>query len=215
MRINPYEIHIDDPNFYHTFYASSRKLKKYPWYYKVPGVNNPSFGTEEHEAHRQRISLYKDLFSIKSLTQFDPMIQENVSKLCRKLEAHAGSSAPANLSHEYRVLTSDTITSYIGLGPAPLLDNEDLGKSYRAYGRIVTETAVLIRHFPFLAYFKQLPPGFLAALSSNFTILKKHLDVSFPQSDLSYGVGFNVFNSAYDTKLSSPTLKRAKASRSS
>lgn len=114
VRINPYEIHIDDPNYYHNFYSSSRKLKKYPWYYKVPGVNNPSFGTEEHEAHRQRIGLYKDLFSIKSLMQFDPMIQENVTRLCGKIEQHVGTRTPVNLSHEYRVLTSETITKYIG-----------------------------------------------------------------------------------------------------
>lgn len=110
--------------------------------------------------------------------QFDPMIQENVYKLCRKLEQHVGTNTAANLSHEYRVLTSDTITGYIGLGSAPLLDNEDLGKSYREYGRIVTETAVLIRHFPYLAFFRHIPPIFLSALSPSFTVLKKHLDVS-------------------------------------
>lgn len=127
--------------------------------------------------HRQRVSAYKDLFSIKSLLAFDPIIKANVTKLCKKLDQHAESRLPINLSHEYRVLTSDTITSYIGLGPAPLLNEKDLGKSYREYGRVATETSVLVRHFPFLAWFRFLPQTFAASLSSTFGILKDHFDV--------------------------------------
>ena len=178
VRINPHEVHIDDPDFYHKFYQSSRKLKKYPWYYKVSGVDEVSFGTEDHEVHRQRIGVYKDLFSIRSIVLFDPVIKTNIQKLCDKLDQHVELRTPINLSHAYRVLTSDTITTYIGLGPAPLLDDEDLGKSYRRYARIVTESSVLVRHFPPLAYFRFLPHRLVANLSSDFGILKDHLDVS-------------------------------------
>ena len=177
VRINPHEIHIDDPDFYHAFYTSSRKLKKYSWYYNVPGVREVSFGTEDHNVHRQRVSAYKDLFSIKSLLVFYPIITANVTKLCKKLDQHAEARLPINLSHEYRVLTLDTITSYIGLGPAPSLDGKHLGQSYREYVRIVTETAVFVRHFRFLACFRFLPQTFVACLSSKFGLIKDHLDV--------------------------------------
>jgi hypothetical protein len=67
-----------------------------------------------------------------------------------------------------------------------LLDDANLGKSYRAYARIVTESSVMARHFPFVAYFQYLPSWLVTRLSSRFGILKAHLDVSATQrlSDL-------------------------------
>ncbi|KAF9888182.1 hypothetical protein FE257_009177 [Aspergillus nanangensis] len=176
VRINPHEIHIDDPDFYHEFYSSSKKLKKYPWYYKVSGVSDVSFGTEDHEAHRQRVSIYRNLFALRSIYAFEPNIKLYIKKLCRSFDDSLTTGAPLNVSHAFRCLTSDTITSYIGLGHGPLLEDADLGKSYRAYARIVTESSVLARHFPFVAYFQYLPSWLVTRLSSRFGILKAHLD---------------------------------------
>lgn len=141
------------------------------------GVSEVSFGTEDHNVHRQRVSTYGDPFSIKSLLAFNQIIKANVTKLCEKLDQHAESGLPINLSHEYQVLTLGTITSYIGLGPAPLLNEKDLGKSYREYGRGLAGTSVLVRHFRFLTWFRFLPQTFVASLSSKFGIIKDHLDV--------------------------------------
>lgn len=178
MRVNPHEIHIDDPDFYHEFYSTSRKLKKYPWYYKVSGVAEVSFGTEDHDVHRRRVGVYKNLFALRSIHQFEPQIKVNIDKLCDTLREKARSKGVLNVSHAYRVLTSDTITSYIGLAPSPLLDDENLGAAYRKYARIVTESSVFVRHFPPLAYFRLAPSWLVTRLSSDFGILKKHLDVS-------------------------------------
>lgn len=176
--MNPHEVHIDDPDFYHDFYSSSRKLKKYPWYYKVSGVAEVSFGTEDHEVHRRRVGVYKNLFALRSIHQFEPQIKVNIDKLSNLLEDKAKANGIVNVSHAYRVLTSDTITSYIGLAPNPLLEDENLGEAYRKYARIVTESSVLVRHFPPLAYFRLLPGWFVTRLSSDFGVLKNHLDVS-------------------------------------
>lgn len=178
VRINPHEIHIDDPDYYHEFYSSSKKLKKYPWYYKVSGVSDVSFGTEDHEMHRQRIGIYRNLFSLRSIHAFQPNIQLYIKRLCQKFDEHSASQIPLNVSHAYRCLTSDTITSYIGLGHGPLLEDVNLGKSYREYARIVTESSVLARHFQFVTYFRYLPHWFVRHLSARFGVLKAHLDVS-------------------------------------
>ena len=84
---------------------------------------------------------------------------------------------PIHLSHAYRCLTADTITSFIGLGSNPLLDDLNLGKSYRQYTRIVTETSVLIPRFHLLALFRLLPYSIVSRLSSQFGVLKDHLEV--------------------------------------
>lgn len=181
VRINPHEVHIDDPDYYTAFYTSSKRLKKYPWYYKVSGVSDVSFGAEDHDTHRQRIGIYKNLFALRSIYAFEPNIRIYIGRLCRQFDEHMKSGIPLNVSHAYRCLTSDTITSYIGLGDNPLLEDEDLGRSYREYARIVTESSVLARHFPFFAHFRHLPYWLVSRLSSRFGILKAHLDVRAQQ----------------------------------
>ncbi|GKU07521.1 cytochrome p450 [Fusarium langsethiae] len=184
VRVNPHEIHIDDPEFYHEFYSTSRKLKKYSWYYKVSGVAEVSFGTEDHDVHRRRVGVYKNLFALRSIHQFEPQIKANIDKLGHILKDKAETQGVVNVSHAYRVLTSDTITSYIGLAPSPLLEDENLGEAYRKYARIVTESSVLVRHFPPLTYFRLVPSWIVTRLSSDFGILKKHLETLRVQVEL-------------------------------
>ena len=124
------------------------------------------------------MGLYKNLFALRSIHAFEPNIKIYIDRLCQVFDRHIALGAPLNVSHAYRCLTSDTITSYIGLGSGKLLDDADLGKSYREYARIVTESSVLARHFPFVAYFRHLPHWLVSRLSSRFGVLKAHLDVS-------------------------------------
>lgn len=51
-----------------------------------------------------------------------------------------------------------------------------LGESYREYARIVTQTSVLVRHFPLLAYFRFLPHWLVSKFSSEFGVLADHLE---------------------------------------
>lgn len=153
----------------------------------MSGVEEVSFGTEDAETHRHRSGAYKNLFSIKSINAFEPTIKYNLNRLLEKLDECHQSGQAINLSHAYRCLTADTITSYIGLGEGPLLEDINLGAAYREYAKIVTKTSVLIRHFPLVAYFRHIPQGFIARFSSQFAILKDHLDVCYTPSTLISG----------------------------
>ena len=51
MRINPWEVHIDDPAFFDTLYLNS-KLDKHAWFYHLFGDNRAAVGTSEWELHK-------------------------------------------------------------------------------------------------------------------------------------------------------------------
>lgn len=98
----------------------------YSWYYKVSGVAEVSFETEDHDIHpssSQRLekSLCSALYPSVRAT-----IKANIDKLSHILKDKAETQGVVNISHAYRVLTSSIITSYIGLAPSPLLEDINL-----------------------------------------------------------------------------------------
>src|SRR4051812_204432 len=54
VRINPYELHILDPDFYLELYASNRKLDKYRWWTNLAGADGSGFSAVPHDLHRLR-----------------------------------------------------------------------------------------------------------------------------------------------------------------
>jgi hypothetical protein len=55
VRISPYEVHISDPDFYDTLYASSSTNRKDRWSFYTNGLGLPvsTLGTVEYNLHRR------------------------------------------------------------------------------------------------------------------------------------------------------------------
>lgn len=87
VRINPYELHISDPNFYDTLYASSgggEKRDKWEWYTKQFGTPESMFSTTSHDQHRTRRAALNRFFSMASVRRLQPVIEERVVKLIER-----------------------------------------------------------------------------------------------------------------------------------
>ncbi|KAK3997030.1 hypothetical protein QBC44DRAFT_316061 [Cladorrhinum sp. PSN332] len=63
VRINPYELHIIDPDFYDEIYYANRKLDKYEWWVKLTGTTNSVFATVHHDHHKLRRAPLNPFFS--------------------------------------------------------------------------------------------------------------------------------------------------------
>ena len=76
VRINPYEIHIRDPDYYETTYSTSMQGIDKPSYtshqFGVPGA---TFSTIEHELHRQRKTALNPFFSKRRILGQAPSVQ--------------------------------------------------------------------------------------------------------------------------------------------
>ena len=87
IRISPWELHVSDPDFYETIYASSalgHRRDKYEWFTKSFGMDKSVFGTPGHDLHRMRRAALAPYFSMASVRRLQPVIQERVDVLLER-----------------------------------------------------------------------------------------------------------------------------------
>lgn len=119
MRINPFELHINDPDFHDEIYAgSSRRREKYGWFVKGFDALSSTLMTVQHDTHRARRDALSPFFSKRSVMQLEFMIRAKVDRLCDRIEDYLNSEQPINPSNAYTALVMDVICEYC------------LGKSY-------------------------------------------------------------------------------------
>ena len=88
IRINPYELHVSDPTYYGTLYASSasgEKRDKWKWYTKQFGTPEAMFSTTSHDQHKARRAALNRFFSMASVRKLQPLIEERVAQLVRRI----------------------------------------------------------------------------------------------------------------------------------
>jgi hypothetical protein len=75
VRINPWEVHIDDPDFFSVLYTNKKGHDK-PDYLKWRfGSPSALFSTPEHHMHKMRRSVQDPFFAKARIINFAPVIQ--------------------------------------------------------------------------------------------------------------------------------------------
>ena len=88
VRINPFELHISDPDYYDELYASSasgEKSDKWEWYTKQFGTPEAMFSTTRHDQHKARRAALNRFFLMASVRRLQPIISERVDALVGRL----------------------------------------------------------------------------------------------------------------------------------
>jgi hypothetical protein len=79
VRINPFELHIQDSEFYDTLYSSGGIMRKRnKWYWDTlgaAGVQDSTLSTIEHDLHRTRRSGIAPFFSSGNVRKLEPVLQ--------------------------------------------------------------------------------------------------------------------------------------------
>ncbi|TGO82834.1 hypothetical protein BPOR_0748g00020 [Botrytis porri] len=113
IRINPWELHINDPDYYDELYvAGGKRRDKYPYYTKQFGNSESMIGTVSHNHHRLRRGAMNRYFSKASVFRLEPMIQKYVDSLVRRLCSYKDTKKPVNLSWAFSCFTFDVISEY-------------------------------------------------------------------------------------------------------
>lgn len=115
IRINPYEVHISDPLYYDTLYASSasgEKRDKWEWSTKAFGIPESVFSTIGHEQHKARRAVLNRFFSMASVRKLQPMIEERVRLLIERIRGYENA--------EEKVLEVDRLFSAFANGKSQI-----------------------------------------------------------------------------------------------
>lgn len=89
VRINPYELHISDPEFYDTIYASAAsglKRDRWDWSHRYLGIPDVSLTTVDHDHHRRRKAAFGPFFSTANIRNFQPIIDRIVNRMMERLQ---------------------------------------------------------------------------------------------------------------------------------
>ncbi|KAI0406739.1 benzoate 4-monooxygenase cytochrome P450 [Xylaria palmicola] len=154
VRINPYHIHIHDPEFLDEIYTGgNRKRNRDTWYMhaRSNGVQGWSLlQTINHDLHRQRRAALNPFFSKRSIQQLEPMIMEKIDRFSNRLSQLSRKGEVVNLSYATAALTMDVISSYSFGADIGNLKREDWGKDWLDAFRLVGQVRPVGRQFPWL-----------------------------------------------------------------
>ncbi|KAK1580039.1 cytochrome P450 [Colletotrichum navitas] len=165
LRINPYELHINDPDFYDDLYSSSRKSDKYLWWVKTAGSDESSFSTVSHNLHRQRRGALSPFFSVRSVVQLEPLIKEKAEKLSARFDGLAQTGEIVRLDVAFMALTMDIICDYSFAHDRKYLDEPDFKLLWKETVIGAFEGGAASRQFPWmLPLMRQLPLSWVSAI---------------------------------------------------
>ena len=183
VRISPTEIHVRDHDFFNELMASSsRPRDKTEFLIGLPGQVS-IFGTALHEIHRLRRSAVESFFSKKSVTEFEPLVQEKVDDLCAALQRYADTQEVLDFGEAFHALALDVISHHAFGKAYGLVKQYGFAPSWKHMMYETMESFSIARHLPWLpAIFKILPPRIRSFVNKNLAfclelqaVRKRHL----------------------------------------
>ena len=166
IRINPFELHVKDPDWYDELYTNNRRRDKSAWFVGRSGGKS-IFGTIPHDHHRLRRSALNPFFSKRSIVAIEPLIQDKVNKLCDAVGRYIKSGKPLELQTAYMALTLDVISHYAFGETLGLVEKEGFSPDWKKALLDMIEAGTLNRHLPWLAdCLMMLPDSVATAVST-------------------------------------------------
>lgn len=159
VRINPYEVHINDPDYYNEIYTGpSKRREKWAWSANMFGTSSSFFSAISHDLHRRRRAPFNPFFSRASVQKLEYMIKDVVGQLCSRLEGFRETKEPVNLRHAFAAVTMDVITDYAFGTSYKCLDEPDFAPIWPDSVDSVSEQSHLNKQMPWiLSLMRQTP----------------------------------------------------------
>ncbi|KAK0125722.1 hypothetical protein ONS95_000277 [Cadophora gregata] len=166
IRISPWEIHISDPDFYDTVYASSasgQRRDKYDWFTKSFGMDSSTFATPQHDLHKLRKAALAPYFSMQSVRRLQPVIQERLDLLLERLREFRDKDEVLMASWAFAAYTNDIVMQYCFGRCDNRLEAEDFDPSYRDASFFGSTAGSFMKHAPWVNNLMQALPMWAAA----------------------------------------------------
>ncbi len=108
IRINPYELHVNDPAFADELYPGPGAHKRNKWEWSVRGIGVPgaALTTSDHDLHRLRRSALNPFFSKTSVRNLQPLLDSKTDRFTERFEAFQKTGEVMVLNHAFAALTS-------------------------------------------------------------------------------------------------------------
>lgn len=155
---SPYELHIDDPNYFDEVYSTGARLDKDEFFYRWTNTPLSIVSTVSHDLHKKRRRHMSPFFSESSVLRLEPVLQQKIKELCSVFQKHKDNGQPLDLSSLYRCLALDVITEYSFPQSYGFLQSPDLARGFFSTIRDFALFTIYHRHLPFILGFLPLIP---------------------------------------------------------
>ncbi|KAF2435995.1 cytochrome P450 [Tothia fuscella] len=153
LRISPWEVHIGDPDYYHTLYCSSasgQKRDKNPWFTKSFGLNLSTSGTPEHDLHKLRRGAIGVFFSMTSVRKLEGLIRDRALALLKRFDEFKESGEVLMASWAFSAFTNDIVMSYSFGRSDNRIEAPDFDPSYRDASFFGSTMENPLKHAPWI-----------------------------------------------------------------
>jgi len=166
VRINPYEVHIGDADFFPQLYPNSnRRRDRWLFFTKQFGAPGSGVGTGDHELHRLRRSAVNPFFSNQSVRNLQPVIEERVDALLARLCSDGARvpAPPVNILYPLSAMTNDIINEYAFAKCDHLCEDPTYGADVTDYLLTGTHYGKAVQHASIILDTINALPEFLSA----------------------------------------------------
>ncbi|RDW57462.1 hypothetical protein BP6252_13800 [Coleophoma cylindrospora] len=112
VRINPHELHVDDPAFYDTLYGGPGAVRDKWEKDSVAGLRDSIFTTMPHDLHKLRRSAVAPFFSLQSARRLQPVIQRAADSVIKTLKSKQSSSSVVDATEIFAAYSNDVVMEY-------------------------------------------------------------------------------------------------------
>ncbi|KAI0016236.1 cytochrome P450 [Xylariomycetidae sp. FL0641] len=144
VRINPWEVHIQDSDWNSVYKYSSKASKPRRFYYRFFGKFPSTNVAESHALHQLRRAPLQTYFASSNIQKYMPTIVAQVDKLCQRLVAADGEVV--SLSDAFRCLATDVATGFAFGQPFGHLDEPTFDREFNLSVRTVVKVSTWSRH---------------------------------------------------------------------
>lgn len=174
VRISPYELHVNDPDFYEVLYSQHSPRNKYYYFTKQFDLPLSGFGTEDHNLHRLRRGVLNPFFSKQRILRLEPVIQVQVQKLCVRILDFKKAGSPVPISLGLSCLTTDIITEYVMTQSFHYLDAPDWLPQWPKTLQSTAEVGMMAKQIPgIVPLLKSLPESWVEAMDPGMGLFFK------------------------------------------
>ncbi|KAI8626385.1 cytochrome P450 [Xylariaceae sp. FL1651] len=165
VRINPDEVHLDDPEILDTIFPSAgRRTNKPKVVGKRTGTPNSMVATIDHDMHRRRRNAVNAFFSTASIRRLEPIMKEHIDRMLARVADCGRAGDVVQLHYLFKACTSDVITMYAFGDSFRFLDKADLGKPYFEATDLFFGLTHIFGHFTWFADLIQSLPIWAIAI---------------------------------------------------
>jgi len=169
VRINPEELHVKDPEFHDVLHAGNT-VQRDKWLpaAQMAGTTLSMFPSVGHQLHRDRKTAAMPLFTSRAIADAEPMIREQVEKMCNIVHECFVQNKPIELGVLCIAFAVDVTFKHIHGEDFGLLKDLDRARNWRDMANAILDITPLIKQFPWAGpYIAQLPVSLLGLVNEH------------------------------------------------